>query len=191
MPNWCFVDFTIFHHDCEMVDRFERASHAGQLLDEFIPMPVEYKNHGVFVPGSPAGFFPMWRQWRCQYWGTKWDIGCADGQDGSIYRINDNKLRGSFASAYAPPYDGFMTLGEMGFRFTMRFETEGFNFSGYADNDRCEVDDVDEEIAHECCDDGYVSATDMARYYEMPREHLMDQMFCEDDLDVVSRGAFV
>jgi len=186
MPTYCYTDFTVSHWDTDLVDRFENAFKRGRLFEEFLPVPDECK---VIDPNVDCGIFTPWRKWRVQNWGTKWDVGSLNG-DGSITRDNPHMLRGWYRAAYSPAYEGFLALGELGYQFALRFMTEDETCYGYADNGSYFTEDPYPQDEH-CADDDYVSATDMARNNEVPCEDMMDQMFFEDDLDVVSRGAFV
>ena len=133
MANYCNNNFTVSHNDAAMLDRFEAAFKAGQLFDEFIPMPQELKDgdspcqdkalkaHNIEAYGAED-----WYYWAYQHWGVKRDIE-LDG--GDIKRDGAN-LNGWFNSPWNPPEEGFRQLGGMGFQYELKYDELWAGFVG-------------------------------------------------------------
>jgi len=102
MPNWCLNNVTIAHEDpaklTELVDAYKR----GELMEHYMPTPRDPNDPTKLLgEGKPITFDGSedWYSWRCNNWGTKWDVG---GED-AFYSDNPEGLVLSFDSAWAPP----------------------------------------------------------------------------------------
>jgi len=102
MPNWCLNNVTIAHDDpaklTELVDAYKR----GELMEHYMPTPRDPNDPTKLLgEGKPITFDGSedWYSWRCNNWGTKWDVG---GED-AFYSDNPEGLVLSFDSAWAPP----------------------------------------------------------------------------------------
>ena len=102
MPNWCLNNVTIAHEDpaklTELVDAYKR----GELMEHYMPTPKDPEDPTKLLgEGKPITFDGSedWYSWRCNNWGTKWDVG---GED-AFYSDNPEGLVLSFDSAWAPP----------------------------------------------------------------------------------------
>lgn len=115
MPNWCDNQITITGPS-SVIDKIEKIvreddSHENNgLLNFFRPMPKELE--GTTSPGSSADKpqpmiegFDNWYDWRCENWGTKWEVCEFYGVD----RQGDTISFG-FSSAWAPPIPAYQTF---------------------------------------------------------------------------------
>ena len=125
MPNWCNNVLEISHTDAGMMKRVKESYAKGELLNEFIPVPKDLqitagylgdaneqkelerktaenvKNHG----------YGNWYDYCVGEWGTKWDVGEAQG----IQSHDPNELIVYFDSAWAPPTTAYGKLVDLGF----------------------------------------------------------------------------
>ena len=115
MPNWCDNQITITGPS-SVIDKIEKIvreddSHENNgLLNFFRPMPKELE--GTTSPSSSADKpqpmiegFDNWYDWRCENWGTKWEVCEFYGVD----RQGDTISFG-FSSAWAPPIPAYQTF---------------------------------------------------------------------------------
>lgn len=129
MPNWCSNSLTLSHTVPAMIDKAAAGFTDGRLLETFIPYEGEWNY-----------------EWCVANWGTKWDVG---GDNGYI-RLNANKLKLSFDSAWAPPTEAYRKMEELGFRVEAMYYEPGMCFCGiYADgsDDYYEYNDMTAEEA--------------------------------------------
>jgi len=89
MPNWCLNNVTINHDDPAKLNELLEAYKRGELMEHFLPTPKDENGE----------LDKDWYDWRCDNWGTKWDVG---GED-AFYSDNPEGLVLSFDSAWAPP----------------------------------------------------------------------------------------
>lgn len=117
MPNHTDNRVTIYHDDADMMDYIENIlkSEDTELCHTLIP---EERDHA----GEPA---EGWYEWRCQNWGTKWDI-YEVGYD----RLDSNAMHFTFSSAWSPPIPVFEHMAAMGFEVDARYLDEGWDFIG-------------------------------------------------------------
>ena len=115
MPNWCDNQITITGPN-SVIDKIEKIvkeddSHENNgLLNFFRPMPKQLE--GTTSPSSSAKKpqpmiegFDNWYDWRCENWGTKWEVCEFYGVD----RQGDTISFG-FSSAWAPPIPAYQTF---------------------------------------------------------------------------------
>ena len=111
MPNWCSNTLILEHDDPAMIKRAETAFTEGKFLEEFVPNP---------------GNADDWYDFNVNNWGTKWDVGDADG----INEVTENSINLYFDSAWAPPVEAYDKLTEMGFRVDAMYHEPGVSFAG-------------------------------------------------------------
>ncbi len=136
MANFCNNTFSISHDDPIMIDRFEKAFNSTGVFQEFIPMPAGLKGsvapcRDEAVKASNIKMYgaPDWYNWKIDNWGNKWDASSRDGDYGSVERDSD-KLNGWFISAWSPPIQAFLKLGELGFTYELTYDESGHAFIG-------------------------------------------------------------
>jgi len=112
MPNWCSNSVTVSHPDPAQIQRFNDAFNKGELFQEFVPCPQE------LLDGDG------WYDWCVTNWGTKWDI-----QPYGV-ELNENDLRCSFDTAWAPPLAFYHNLAAQGFEVSAMYYEPGMNFCG-------------------------------------------------------------
>ena len=68
-----------------------------------------------------------WYEWRCENWGTKWNV-----YDISITKISDTQIKLDFLTAWNPPHKWFETIGKRFSNLTLRLSwvDEDFPRSG-------------------------------------------------------------
>ena len=118
MPNWCDNQVTITGSK-SVIDKMEKIvkeeKGAGGLLNFFKPMPKELEDttspsSSAKKPQPMVDGFDNWYDWRCENWGTKWDVNEFYGVD----RQGDTISFG-FSSAWSPPigaYEKFLDKNE-------------------------------------------------------------------------------
>tara|TARA_Y100001938_G_C8084948_1_gene431381 strand:+ start:235 stop:696 length:462 start_codon:yes stop_codon:yes gene_type:complete len=138
MPNWCSNSLVIstntevdidkareqlkeFRDSAKLIE--EDGTEASSMsMNNLYPMPKELEN-----TKSPSDK-PNWYDWRCDNWGTKWDVeGCLEYDD-------EDYLEYSFQSAWSPP-TAFLEKVSKDFpllRFRLKYEEEGNGFLGVA-----------------------------------------------------------
>ena len=144
MPNWCDNQVTITGPN-SVIDKIEKIAKeekgAGGLLNFFHPMPKELEDttspsSSADKPQPMVDGFDNWYDWRCENWGTKWDISEFYGVD----RQGDT-ISFAFSSAWSPPtgaYEYFLAKNEECSLKAYYYEG-GCDFMGVWDNgdDRC------------------------------------------------------
>ena len=124
MPNWCDNQITITGPN-SVIDKIEKIvqdddSHKNTgLLNFFHPMPKELE--GTTSPSSSAKKpqpmiegFDCWYDWRCNNWGTKWEVCEFYGVDRQYLKEQnegESTISFGFSSAWAPPigaYENFL-----------------------------------------------------------------------------------
>jgi hypothetical protein len=119
------------------------------LLSRFYPMPSKIT--------LEASANPKWYSWRCDNWGTKWDV-TIDGENSS-----DCEVFLSFDSAWAPPLAWLKVVAEQypSLEFSMSFEESGMCFAGCLDIcvDKGIFNEVNREYFGTCgeCEEEYDS----------------------------------
>jgi len=119
MPNWCDNQVTITGSK-SVIDKIEKIvkeeKGAGGLLNFFKPMPKELEDttspsSSADKPQPMVDGFDNWYDWRCENWGTKWEVNEFYGVD----RIGKTMITFAFSSAWSPPvgaYEYFLAKNE-------------------------------------------------------------------------------
>lgn len=142
MPNWCGNTLTLTHEDPAMITRAKNAFVEGKLLAEFIPVPNDLQIIAgcAGAPGSPEQIdleakekaniekhgYANWYDYCVGEWGTKWDVGEAQG----IQSHDPNELIVYFDSAWAPPTTAYGKLVDLGFTVYATYYEPGCGFAG-------------------------------------------------------------
>jgi hypothetical protein len=135
MPNWCNNVLTLKHNDPAMIARAVNAFEAGNLLNEFIPMPDELRNANAPCRDEELAAelvdkygYPDWYEWSYANWGCKWDIG---GSDATVSENGDpNQVALAFDSPWCPPIEGYGNLEKLGFGIDAFYYEGGIGFCG-------------------------------------------------------------
>jgi len=113
MPNWCDNQVTITGSK-SVIDKIEKIvkeeKGAGGLLNFFHPMPKELEDttspsSSADKPQPMVDGFDNWYDWRCENWGTKWEVNEFYGVD----RQGDT-ISFAFSSAWSPPIGAYETF---------------------------------------------------------------------------------
>lgn len=143
MPNWCDNIVILTHEDSKMIHRAAKAFKRGELLNEFIPVPVDLKDTmaGSFGDAVKQAEleartelnrqtygYANWYDFCVGEWGTKWDIG---GKDEYCVHLDKNNINISFQSAWAPPVEAYRKLEELGFKIDAKYYEPGMAFAGW------------------------------------------------------------
>ena len=141
MPNWCDNRLVVSTWSAteekdearkqikEFLCKAEVVEENGEVvnalsMNNLYPMPKELED-------TKAGFGndkPNWYDWRCDNWGTKWDVASCLENDDIDY------LEYSFQSAWRTP-TAFLEKVSKDFpllRFVLKYEEEGMGFLGRA-----------------------------------------------------------
>ena len=137
MPNHCYQRVYL-RGPSHLIQHLHMALSKSEpeFCNTIAPMPFE-----LWAKETPPDqVMPDWYEWRCENWGTKWDVCEAEIND--TYRSkNKNGLEYSddqkiawFAlrcwTAWAPPVPIWNRLHAMGIEVEAEYEDEGLNFAG-------------------------------------------------------------
>ena len=117
MPNWCYNRLQVFGGKDE-IEKFKKSVKTKDTdlsLDKILPTPKK------LLDGDG------WYDWRCDNWGTKWDI------DAELTDYDDEFLCYEFDSAWSPPIDAFITASKKkhkNLEFNLKYEEPGMCFMG-------------------------------------------------------------
>ena len=131
MPNHTENRVILSHNDSQQIDAIHNVMNTdnAELCHHLIPEPLD--DNGVSAEG--------WYDWRCDNWGTKWDI-----YNTQCSRMDDNTLVMSFNTAWSPPIPIFDKLVDMGFEVDARYLDEGWMYIGeYVNGEDWSTQDVD------------------------------------------------
>jgi hypothetical protein len=164
MPNWCDNTVTLEHSDPAMIERAKKAFAEGKFLEEFIPVPASLHivAGSVGSKDSPeqialeaqeeanrkAHGYATWYDFCVNEWGTKWDVGGADGYINDI----EGGVMLTFESAWAPPLNAYEKMLALGFKIHATYFEGGMMFAGDWDNgidDYYELGDMSSEEIQE------------------------------------------
>ena len=123
MPNWCENTVTLSHANPAMIARVKKAFTAGNLFNEFIPMP----------PGLQET--EAWYEWALENWGTKWDVegdiileyGPSGAEEAAAAGTS---VKLAFRSAWSPPIPIYEKLSAEGFYIEASYSEEAMEFCG-------------------------------------------------------------
>ena len=118
MPNFCDNVLYLKHKDYSQLERARKAAKEGELLEEFVPMPLNLK------------MGDDWYNWAVKYWGTKWDISLTDVH----YHSEAAELVLFFETAWSPPIEWYRKMEELGFELTAYYNEFGMAFCGSYEN---------------------------------------------------------
>ena len=125
MPNWCENTVTLSHANPAMIARVKKAFAAGNLFNEFIPMP----------PGLQET--EAWYEWALENWGTKWDVKGDDEpwatileQGRAAEEAAGTSVKLAFRSAWSPPIPVYEKLSAEGFYIEASYSEEAMEFCG-------------------------------------------------------------
>lgn len=119
MPNWTINSVELSHTDAKQISELVDAFRAEKLLNHIHPLPNGQWDY----------------EWCISNWGTKWDVGNADG----ISDKTDNSVTLNFDSAWSPPLEAYRKLTEQGFVVKAYYYEPGLAFVGKFDNQDGEV----------------------------------------------------
>ena len=130
MPNHTDNRVILSHNDSQQIDAIYNVMNIdAELCHHLIPEPLD--DNGESMEG--------WYDWRCDNWGTKWDIYSTQ-----CSRMDDNTLVMSFDTAWSPPIPIFDKLVDMGFEVDARYLDEGWIYIGeYVNGNDWSTQDVD------------------------------------------------
>jgi len=147
MPNWCNNNITITGPN-SVIDKIEKIvgeeNSKDGLLNFFKPMPKELD--GTTAPSSSADEpqpmvdgFDNWYDWRCENWGTKWEVSEFYGVDRQyLTETSEGESTISFAfdSAWAPPIHAYENFIEQNSDCSLKawYYEPGCDFMGEWDN---------------------------------------------------------
>ena len=195
MPNWCDNQITITGPN-SVIDKIEKivreeenidlsSKEKGEsmgLLNFMYPMPKELD--GTTSPSSSADKpqpmvdgFDNWYDWRCENWGTKWDVNEFYGVDRQYLTEQsegESTISFGFMSAWSPPigaYDKFMDRHPV--EIKAYYYEGGCDFMGewdngaddcYAPSDYKSTDDFWQDGIGSTLDDVFNITESMAEY---------------------------
>jgi hypothetical protein len=141
MPNHTDNRVILSHDDTQMIDMIYNIMNTEDtpLCQTLIPMPEELEGTSGFDENGASG----WYAWRCDNWGTKWDI-----YEAHCDRMDANTLVLAFFTAWSPPFPIYDKLTDMGFEVTARYLDEGWMYIGEynSDGDHVHFDNVEDVV---------------------------------------------
>ena len=188
MPNWCDNQLSITGPN-SVIDKIEKIVKADDthentgLLHFFHPMPKELE--GTTSPSSSAKKpqpmiegFDCWYDWRCNNWGTKWEVYefyGVDRQYHSEQNEGESTISFGFSSAWAPPIHAYEKFLENNSDCSVRafYYEGGCDFMGewydgvddcYAPSDYKSTDDFWQDGIGSTLDDYFGITESMAEY---------------------------
>jgi hypothetical protein len=144
MPNWCNNYLELTHEDPVMITRAIDAIKRGELLEEFIPVPLSLKETIAGSYGDPElqakleasqqenlnnHNYKDWYDFCVNEWGTKWDISETEPNE-----YTEISMTCSFDTAWAPPIAAMQKFIDLGFNVRLYYYEPGMAFAGIFDN---------------------------------------------------------
>tara|TARA_Y100000114_G_C11694736_1_gene295422 strand:- start:261 stop:833 length:573 start_codon:yes stop_codon:yes gene_type:complete len=150
MPNWCQNVMFVTHQDKDKLQKIIDEAKKGELFQYLIPEKRDCKNNPI----------EGWYDWRCNHWGTKWDIRPINFEEENhdeqgIFSFDDffneddvdrffkfycessnakekeQKIYiFKFDTAWSPPIPVYKKMFEMGFKFQAFFVEYGVEYEG-------------------------------------------------------------
>ena len=155
MPNHCYQRVYL-RGPSHLIQHLHMALSKSEpeFCNTIAPMPFELWAKET----QPGQVLPDWYEWRCENWGTKWDV-CGAEIDDTYRSKNKNGLEYSddkkvawFSfrcwTAWGPPVPVWDRLHAMGIEVEADYQDEGMNFEGaYRDGEESNWTIVHEEEA--------------------------------------------
>lgn len=109
MPNWCSNSLVFRGDTQDLVALFRKihGDHCHLGLNKVIPEPPALR-----AAKSTNSLPPVWHDWRCENWGTKWDVDREDDSWVSAY-IQFGAVTLSFETAWSPPLPVTAAIAKM------------------------------------------------------------------------------
>ena len=146
MPNHCYQQVHLRGAKDLIVRLHDELKSNGRFCDHVIPMPIEtWIKPDVDVTvttqkGKVDCSNPDWYEWRCDNWGTKWDVvnveitDCSWGKKNEFEMVFSKEPIESFAfncwTAWSPPLPVWNRLHELGVEIDASYQDEGGMFEG-------------------------------------------------------------
>ncbi len=116
MPNWCNNSLIIEGEDTTINELLKNANdeESNFSLEKLVPTPAEEKDN--------------WYSWRLANWGTKWNLGKVDFEQGEGY------VSFNFETAWAPPVEALATISKNypDLSFDLTYDEPGADYCGKA-----------------------------------------------------------
>ena len=148
MPNHCYQQVHL-RGPSHLIHHLHKALSKSdpEFCSTIAPMPFELWAKET----QPDQMMPDWYDWRCENWGTKWDV-CDVLFDGVGLEYSDDQKVAAFSfhcwTAWAPPVPVWDRLHAMGIEVEAEYQDEGMNFEGaYRDGEESNWTIVHEEEA--------------------------------------------
>lgn len=149
MPNHCYQSVHLQGPRSMVQELYYQLTEHDRFCDVVIPTSL-----ALFSEDHPAKedgqLIPVWYDWRCDHWGTKWDV--ADVEIVEDVAVSDDGRTAWFAfrcwTAWAPPVPVWDKLHSMGIAVEAEYQDEGVMFEGeYKDGEDSCWDMLEEEEA--------------------------------------------
>jgi len=120
MPNWCDNQVTITGPN-SVIDKIEKIVNEEKdgdgLLNFMKPMPAQLKDttspsSSAKKPQPMVEGFDNWYDWRCENWGTKWEVCEFYGVDRQHLNdsLDESIISFGFSSAWSPPINAYQSF---------------------------------------------------------------------------------
>ncbi len=149
MPNHCYQQVHIRGPREIVKEIYEHLELANPVFCQLIkPMPfntfvkprIKLPSHhplNIGTDGLAQCSTPAWFDWRCDNWGTKWDVCNVEIMDEGFTDIGnplEDDCEGEFAfncwTAWAPPIPVWSHLVDLGIKVDADYQDEGGMFEG-------------------------------------------------------------
>ena len=170
MPNHCYQQVHIRGPREIVKEIYEHLELTNPVFCQLIkPMPfdtfvkprIKLPSHhplNIGTDGLAQCSTPAWYDWRCDNWGTKWDVCNVEIMDEGFADIGnpfEDDCEGEFAfncwTAWAPPIPVWSHLVDLGIKVDADYQDEGGMFEGRYVNgdDECwePIEEEDDEDA--------------------------------------------
>ena len=137
MPNHCYQQVFIKGASDIVATLHSELVDHGRFCDAVIPMPLEIWG-GKPITSNKYGFetnSPCWYEWRCNRWGTKWDVCEVEVVERLKYSDEDYAMSVAYFkfncwTAWSPPIPVWDRLHKMGIEVHATYQDEGSIFEG-------------------------------------------------------------
>jgi hypothetical protein len=121
MPNWCECDLTVEGKAKQFVAHIETDEEEFD-FNTIVPQTPE-----VLASLETRSATPLWYDWRCENWGTKWQPSVH-----SVELVGDNFASILFDTAWSPPIQVIFQASKMfpETTFTLHYYEGGMCFQG-------------------------------------------------------------